>query len=110
MPMAANRRTVLGMGLAGMSWPAMAAGYGDADLIVHNARIHTMDDGRPRATALAVRDGRFVGVGDGVVARAGKATQTIDAKGMTIVPGFTKCWSAIRSRSSSLPLLRSLTS
>lgn len=33
------------------------------DLIVTNAAIVTMDEQRPRATALAVRDGRFVAVG-----------------------------------------------
>src|SRR5687767_8256551 len=34
-----------------------------ADLIVHNARIYTADDGRPIAEALAVRAGRIVFVG-----------------------------------------------
>ena len=33
----------------------------DADLILHNARIATLDSGRPEATAVAVRDGRFIG-------------------------------------------------
>jgi len=55
--MIANRRAVLGMGLAGAAWPALAAGSGDVDLIVYNARIQTVDDARPGATALAVRDG-----------------------------------------------------
>ena len=91
MSMNASRRAVLGIGLGAAAWPALAVGSDDADLIVHNARIHTVDDNRPMATALAVRDGRFVHVGDDVTALAGKATQTIDAKGMTIVPGFIDC-------------------
>lgn len=91
MPITANRRVVLGAGLAGMAWPSLAAGSGQVDLIILNARIHTVDAARPSATALAVRDGRFVAVGNDVGALAGKSTRTIDAKGMTIVPGFIDC-------------------
>ena len=35
----------------------------DADLIVTNAKITTVDDRRREASALAVRDGRFIPVG-----------------------------------------------
>jgi predicted amidohydrolase YtcJ len=35
-----------------------------ADLILRNARIATQDARRPAAPALAVKDGRFLGVGD----------------------------------------------
>ena len=51
------------------------------DLIVHNARIVTMDEGKPRASALAVQDGRFIMVGDddAVLSRRGEATEVIDA-------------------------------
>jgi predicted amidohydrolase YtcJ len=91
VPIAPDRRSVLGMGLAGMAWPLLAAGSGEADLIVRNARIHTVDNARPSAKALAVRDGRFVHVGDNISALIGKSTQIIDAKGMTIVPGFIDC-------------------
>ncbi len=64
----------------------------DADLVVFNAKVYTMDR-TPRAEALAVKGGRFVAVGrtadiKGLIA---KGTQTIDARQMTIVPGFTDC-------------------
>ena len=91
MPMIADRRTVLGMGLVGLARPAFAAGSAPADLVVTNARIHTVDAAQPSATTLAVRDGRFVHVGDAAATFAGKGTRTIDAKGMTIVPGFIDC-------------------
>ncbi len=91
MPVTANRRAILGAGLAAIARPSLAAGLVEPELIVHNARIHTVDDARPSATSLAVRDGRFVAVGDDVAALAGKRTRTIDAKGMTIVPGFIDC-------------------
>jgi predicted amidohydrolase YtcJ len=61
----------------------------EPDLIVHNARIHTVDDALPKAQALAVRAGRFVAVGgDDIKSLAGKKTRLTDAKGMMVVPGF----------------------
>ena len=41
-----------------------------ADLILHNGRIHTVDRERPSASAVAVRDGRFVAVGDNATVMA----------------------------------------
>src|SRR5215470_9732356 len=65
----------------------------DADLIVFNARVFTMDARTPRAEAFAVKNGRFVAVGTtadlrGLVA---KNTRQLDAKQMTVVPGFIDC-------------------
>lgn len=61
-----------------------------ADLVVHNARIYTVDAAQPRAEAVAVREGRFVFVGDnaGALARRGPSTRVIDAGGLTVVPGL----------------------
>ncbi|WP_426164555.1 amidohydrolase [Sandarakinorhabdus sp. DWP1-3-1] len=90
-----NRRQLMGAGLAGLAAPALAAAGDDrgADLVVHNAVVHTVDAAAPRATAFAVRDGRFLRIGSDAAARAlaGKGTQIVDAKGMTIVPGFIDC-------------------
>jgi predicted amidohydrolase YtcJ len=63
----------------------------DADLVVFNAKVYTMDPALPRAEAFATIAGRFVAVGSTADIRglAGKRTQTFDAKGMTVVPGFT---------------------
>jgi predicted amidohydrolase YtcJ len=65
----------------------------EADLIVLNARVYTMDPGLPRAEAFATKAGRFLAVGSTADIRglAGKRTQTFDAKQMTIVPGFADC-------------------
>jgi predicted amidohydrolase YtcJ len=74
-----------------------AAAFGSAafadpqepDLIVHNARVHTVDDALPKATAFAVRAGRFVAVGgNDIKSLASRKTQIIDAKGMMVTPGF----------------------
>jgi predicted amidohydrolase YtcJ len=88
-----NRRGVLGLGLAGLASPAFAALPGDAELVVRNARVHTVDDSKPAAQALAISGGRFVAVGsnDDAMAFAGKRTQVIDARGQTVVPGFIDC-------------------
>ena len=66
---------------------------GEADLVVVNAAIYTVDTRLPRAEACAVKDGRFIAVGTNAEVRAlaGKNTRTFDAKRMTIVPGFTDC-------------------
>ena len=61
-----------------------------AEVIVTNAVVYTVDDTRPRASALAIRGGRFVYVGDdaGVQAMRGATTRVINAAGQTIIPGM----------------------
>jgi len=89
-----NRRAFLvGAGALGMAGGAFAGDTLAADLVVFNARVHTVDDALPRAQAFAVGGGRFVAVGadDAVRGLIGKRTRTFDAKGMTITPGFIDC-------------------
>ena len=73
--------------------PQATAGGTSPNLIVVNAKVYTMDARSPRAEAFAVSSGRFVAVGSTSDIRnlAGKNTQTFDAKGMTVVPGFIDC-------------------
>lgn len=79
--------------------PAFASGQGgasagaEADLIVVNARIYTVDPSMPNAEAFAVRDGKFLAVGSSADIRnlATARTRVIDAAGATITPGFTDC-------------------
>nr|WP_218171392.1 amidohydrolase [Pseudomonas gingeri] len=61
-----------------------------ADLILHNGRLHTVDRAQPKATAVAIKDGRFIAVGnDGeAMALRGSTTQVIDLKGRTVIPGL----------------------
>jgi predicted amidohydrolase YtcJ len=62
----------------------------NADIIVTNARIATMDPRQPHATALAVKDGLFAAVGadDDVMAHHGPTTRVIDARDHTLIPGL----------------------
>ncbi|HZI28047.1 MAG TPA: amidohydrolase family protein [Gemmatimonadaceae bacterium] len=69
--------------------PQRGAGI-EADLVVINARVLTMDPALPRAEAFAVKDGRFLAIGSTVDIRnvATPRTRVIDAAGMCVVPGF----------------------
>ena len=61
-----------------------------ADLILHNGRVTTLDRSNPTATAVAIRDGKFVRVaGDtDVLSLAGSATRLINLKGRGVLPGL----------------------
>lgn len=61
-----------------------------ADLLIHNARVYTVDPGKPWAAAIAVRGDRIVWTGeekDSKVYIAG-STRVVDAGGRLILPGF----------------------
>jgi len=68
----------------------IARGAPSADLIVHNARIWTVDHSQPEAAAVAVLNGRFVAVGSDrdVFAWRGPKTVVYDAGGHRLLPGF----------------------
>ncbi|MCK5152314.1 MAG: amidohydrolase, partial [Candidatus Thorarchaeota archaeon] len=62
----------------------------EADLVVVNANIITMDPEKPRATALAVKSFKIITVGDAddVMDLVPHAYRVMDLGGKTIVPGF----------------------
>jgi len=61
-----------------------------ADLALLDARILTVDNKFSTATALAVRDGRFIAVGSNNAVRRhiGDKTRVIDGRGRTVIPGI----------------------
>lgn len=63
-----------------------------ADLIIHNARILTMDDESPRAEAVAIAGNRILAVGSdtGILPLAKAGARIIDAAGATVLPGFNE--------------------
>ncbi len=63
-----------------------------ADLIIHNARILTMDDESPRAEAIAIAGNRILAVGSdaGILPLAKAGARIIDAGGTTVLPGFNE--------------------
>lgn len=62
----------------------------NADMVLWNARVITMDDRKPAAHAVAIRDGLIVGVGlnDDILDRFA-TTRREDLQGATVLPGFT---------------------
>ncbi|MBR3194795.1 amidohydrolase [Bosea sp. (in: a-proteobacteria)] len=94
-----TRRTILG-GLAfpGLASSALAQGQPQpsgtpamtADLIFSNGRFTTLDRSKPTASAVAVKDGKFLAVGGQaeVMAHAGSNTKVIDLKGRSALPGL----------------------
>jgi len=81
--------------LAGGPWLRAAAGAEgqDADLVVFNAKVYTVDSRVPKAEAFAIKANRFLAVGSTTEIKGliGKGSQTFDARQMTIVPGFIDC-------------------
>ena len=90
-----TRREFMGLAAAGaaglLARPLDALAAIDPDLVVYNAKVFTIDSALPRAGGFAIAGSRFVAIGSSADMRAlaGKRTQSFDAKGMTIVPGFT---------------------
>jgi len=61
-----------------------------ADSIVTNARVYTVDAGKPWAEAVAVRDGRILAVGSAkdVLRHRAEGTTVVDAGGRLVLPGL----------------------
>lgn len=61
-----------------------------ADLIVHNALIHTGNAAQPAASALAVKSGRIYAVGTDaeVLGLKNANTRVIDSRGRRLIPGI----------------------
>src|ERR1019366_4279865 len=61
-----------------------------ADLIIHNARVWTVDSSRPEGEAVAVLGDRIVAVGSNqdLDSWRGPNTRVVDAEGKRLLPGF----------------------
>jgi predicted amidohydrolase YtcJ len=70
--------------------PLLAQQRPAADLIITNAKVWTVDAGRPQAEAVAVLGDRIVSVGTSteIDAWRGADTKIIDAAGKLVLPGF----------------------
>ncbi|AXI79705.1 amidohydrolase [Peterkaempfera bronchialis] len=69
-----------------------------ADLVVRNARVHTVDPDHPEAQALAVTGGRIAAVGTAaqIAAWTGPDTEVVDAGGRLVLPGFIDAHNHVR--------------
>ena len=78
---------LIGAALCGFT---LAVSAETADTIYHNGTILTIDDARPRAEAVAVKDGKILAVGakDEVLKTKGDGSKVVDLGGRTMLPGF----------------------
>ncbi|SMD06525.1 amidohydrolase [Novosphingobium sp. B1] len=79
---------LLALALATLPLPALAAPAQQADLLLVNGKVVTVDRAFAIRSAVAVKDGRIVAVGGPELASRWKAPRTIDLKGRTLLPGF----------------------
>jgi predicted amidohydrolase YtcJ len=78
---------LLALAAAGFSPSARAQ---DADTVLLNGKVVTLDSAAPLAEALAVRDGRIIAVGRSTEIRAlsGNGTRVVELAGRTVIPGL----------------------
>ncbi|MFE6666596.1 amidohydrolase [Streptomyces sp. NPDC057697] len=76
----------------------MASPARPAQLVLRNARIHTVDPALPEAQAMAVADGRIAWLGpdEGAGEWTGPDTRVIDAGGKLVLPGFIDAHNHVR--------------
>ena len=64
-----------------------------ADTIFHGGTIVTVNEKQPEVSALAVKDGKIIAVGDEkeiLAAHQGEGTKMVDLQGRTLMPGFVE--------------------
>jgi len=62
----------------------------DADMIIINGKVYTVNESQPWAEAIAIKEGMILKVGttSDIQEFRGENTETIDAKGEFVMPGF----------------------
>ena len=63
--------------------------YRKADWVVFNANVYTVNDSFEKATAFAIKDGRFISVGGDEIVKTYPNALKFDARGLTIFPGLS---------------------
>ncbi|MFK2875756.1 amidohydrolase [Rhodanobacter hydrolyticus] len=68
----------------------MSDTHTEPELLLYNGRFATLDPDKPRASAVAIANGRLVAVGDdsSVLGSAGNATRKVDLGGRCVLPGL----------------------
>lgn len=96
----------------------------DADLILYHGLVTTLDRSNPSATAIAIKDGKFLAVGSDaeIMKHAGPQTKSVDLRGKRVLPGLNDNhthvvrgglnfnmelrWDGIRSLADAMDMLR----
>src|SRR6478672_4330350 len=85
-----NRAMLRGWIRAGIFLIASCGWSADADLILHNGKVVTVDPQFSIRQAVAVKGGRITAVGTdaAVLKERGPGTRVVDLKGRTVLPGL----------------------
>jgi predicted amidohydrolase YtcJ len=92
-------------------WMALTAAFvmnvsmaQEADLLIWNANVYTVDPARPKASAVGIKDGKivFVGSNEELKHHIGSNTKQIDAKGKFLMPGIIEGHGHIHGMGASL--------
>ena len=59
-----------------------------ADLIIHNAKIYTVNDAFDIKSAVAIKDGKFIAIGGEEILSKFNANDLLDLKGLAVYPGL----------------------
>jgi predicted amidohydrolase YtcJ len=70
-----------------------------ADLVLYNGKVLTVEESFTIHSAIAVKDGKIVAVGDDTLARRYQAPVSVDLQGRTLMPGFMDTHIHIRTES-----------
>lgn len=84
------RLAATGLLLAATANGAPALAQEAADLILTNGRVYTVEESKPWAEAVAIKDGRILAVGTRaeIEARKGAGTKVVDLGGRLLLPAF----------------------
>lgn len=87
---AAGRQWIPCIALVTMIFVCVRANAQQADIVLHNGKVLTVDRHFTIAQAVAVTGNRITAVGsnESVLATAGSSTRKIDLKGRTVIPGL----------------------
>src|SRR5512134_610339 len=69
-------------------WKKSRPNHPDPDLILVDGRIHTMNKHNRIVSSVAIKDGRFIEIGNVGRHHYGRETKIIDLEGRTVVPGI----------------------
>ena len=60
----------------------------EADLVIYNARLITMNDAHPEGEVIVIREGKILEIGNSELKDKYRAKQIEDAAGAYLYPGF----------------------
>ncbi len=74
--------------LIGLLWIISSCSTADADFVVYNAKVYTVNRDFSVASAFAVKNGKFIAVGGDEIRTRYSSVSELDANGLPIYPGL----------------------